>query len=260
MRRIAILAAMEQEIADLRRTMVVDESASTESWPRTGGRHYLAGTLWDVPVVLAWSRWGKVAAAVTTTHVLAMYDPSHVVFTGVAGSLRPGVAVGDVVVAESLVQHDMDASPLYPRHEVPLLGVSAFAADPQLSARLRAAARRFLDADLVGDVPAATRARFAITEPTVHVGQIASGDRFVSGAETVGLLREQVPQALCVEMEGAAAAQVCYEHEVPFSALRIISDVADDNAHVDFAAFLHEVATRYSYGVLRHLVQGFHER
>jgi adenosylhomocysteine nucleosidase len=258
MRRIAILAAMEQEVAGLRATMLVDESLTQRPSPRTAGREYLAGTLWDVPVVLAASRWGKVAAAVTTTHVLGTFDPSHVVFTGVAGSLSPAVAVGDLVVAGTLVQHDMDASPLFPRHEIPLLGVSGFVADGTLSHRLQGAARRFLAEEFDSQISPTTAAEFGISSPAVHVGQIASGDRFVSGGAQSTRLREHLPEALCVEMEGAAAAQVCHEHGVPFGAVRVISDSAADNAHVDFPAFLDRVASRYSFGVLRHVLQSLY--
>lgn len=246
-RRIAVLAAMEQEVADLRAALELQPGAGRVA----GGRDYLAGELWGVPVVLVWSRWGKVAAAVTTTHVLAAFDPVEVIFTGVAGSLHPSVGVGDIVVAESLVQHDMDASPLFPRHEVPLLGRAEFPGDDRVRAGLLQAARGFLAEDLHDALAAQTRRAFGISSPTTHLGQIISGDAFIAADADVSDLRARLPRALCVEMEGAAVAQVCHEHGVPFGVVRVISDSADDNAAVDFPAFLQQVAGRYTHGVLR---------
>lgn len=231
--------------------MTVDARTTILSSARKGSRDYLSGQLWGVPVVLAWSRWGKVAAAVTTTHVVAGFDPAEVIFTGVAGSLSRALSIGDIVIAESLVQHDVDASPLFPRHEIPLLNRTAFPTDSRIRRRLHRAAEAFLADDLRQAVPARAVSSFGLTDPRSVPGQIATGDQFISSADTVADLRRRLPQAVCVEMEGAAAAQVCYEHGVPFGALRIISDIADDNAQTDFPSFLEQVASAYTFGILR---------
>ena len=249
--RVAILAAMPQEMRDLRDDLVVDPSAALAADPARGSREFLAGRLWGVPVVLAWTRWGKVAAAVTATHVLATYAPDAVIFTGVAGSLDPAVGIGDVVVADSLVQHDMDATPLFARHEIPLLGASELAADATIHAGLLRAAEQFIGEDLSGSVPSTARSAFGIRDPRVHAGQIATGDRFVNDAAAGADIRLRLPRALCVEMEGAAVAQVCHEHAVPCGVVRVISDRADDHAGTDFASFLQHVASAYTHGILR---------
>jgi adenosylhomocysteine nucleosidase len=254
-RRIAVLAAMPQEVAELQRLLVPDASASLPAAPTRASRDFLAGTLWDIPVVLTWTHWGKVAAAITTTHLLASYDISEVIFTGVAGGLSRGVAIGDVVVADTLIQHDIDASPLFPRHQIPLLGRDTLESDERVYEGLAAAARRFLAADLATAAPAA-RQRFGIHDPHVHLGQIASGDQFISDPAAAEELRGRLPAALCVEMEGAAAAQVCHDHAVPFGAVRIISDGADDSAPADFTAFLADVASSYTAGILRRYLSG----
>jgi adenosylhomocysteine nucleosidase len=80
----------------------------------------------------------------------------------------------------------------------------------------------------------------------VHEGLIISGDRFVATSAESDALRRELPDALAVEMEGAAVAQVCHDCGVPFAAVRTISDRADDSAHVDFNRFVSEVASRYS--------------
>jgi adenosylhomocysteine nucleosidase len=181
------------------------------------------------------------------------FGATGMVFTGVAGGLAPGVKVGDIVIADSFVQHDMDASPLFPRHELPLYGRSRLATDAPLREALHAAALQ-LAADPGAVLGEAACRQFGLSAPVVHQGLVASGDRFVaSGAESAAL-RAALPDALAVEMEGAAIAQVCFDYGVPFGAVRTISDRADDLAHVDFSAFVRDVASRYSSTLLSYLL------
>jgi adenosylhomocysteine nucleosidase len=95
-----------------------------------------------------------------------------------------------------------------------------------------------------------TLAQFRLISPQVHQGLIVSGDRFVSTTAESQTLRQALPGALAVEMEGAAVAQVCLDYGVPFAAVRTISDRADDAAHTDFNRFIREVASRYSRAIL----------
>jgi len=200
----------------------------------------------------------------TATLLVHEFGAERAIFTGTAGGLHPSARVGDVVVASALLQHDMDASPLFPRHEVPLYGTDRFAADPDLSAALAAAARSELDeairdaagagGDGSGLDGAALRA-FSITAPAVHTGLVVSGDRFVASAAECGALRERLPDALAVEMEGAALAQVCHDLGVPFAVVRTISDRADNSAHVDFGRFVASIASRYSVAIVRRFLR-----
>lgn len=209
------------------------------------GREFWLGELNGAPVVLALSRIGKVAAATTTTTLIEAFGVQRLVFTGVAGGIGPGVQVGDVVVAQEFVQHDMDASPLFPRYQVPLYGRERFACDLALSEALLAATH--------------TGLRGLALPATVHHGLIASGDRFVSAAEEARQLHATLSEAghapLAVEMEGAAVAQVCHDYGIPFAAMRTISDRADDTAHVDFPKFVTEVASRYALAILDELMR-----
>jgi len=145
------------------------------------------------------------------------------------------VQVGDEVVARELLHHDMDASPLFPRFEVPLTGRSRFAADTALADALVAAARR----------AGALR---------VHEGLIVSGDSFIASAAQSAALRALLPDALAVEMEGAAVAQVCADFGRPFAVVRTISDRADDAAHVDFATFIEETASATTRAIVEGLM------
>ncbi len=209
------------------------------------GRRFHVGRIGGQPVVLVLSGVGKVAAAITATLLIQHFGASRLLFTGAAGGLQPEVAVGDVVVARTLLQHDMDASPLFARFEVPLTGKARFEADTALSDALADAAARCL-AQAEARVGRAHLAAFGITAPRLHQGLVASGDRFVCSAHASRMLRTLLPDALAVEMEGAAFAQVCSAFGRPFAVLRCISDRADDSAHVDFERFIAEVASVYT--------------
>ena len=234
---------MHEELALLLQAMP-DEQRVT-----VAGRDFWQGHWQGRPVVAVLSRIGKVAAATTATALIERFGVNRIVFTGVAGGIGPAVRVGDVVLAEAFVQHDMDASPLFPRHEVPLYGRSRFATDTALSEGLAQAARQVL-AQVSAHVGEAAVAEFGLHTPRLHTGLIASGDRFVSTTAESLALQRALPDALAVEMEGAAVAQVCADYGVPFAALRTISDRADDDAHADFSRFIREVASRYSLAML----------
>ncbi|WP_370655013.1 5'-methylthioadenosine/adenosylhomocysteine nucleosidase [Hydrogenophaga sp.] len=222
--------------------------------PQTvGGRAYWRGHLHGAEVIAVLSGIGKVAAATTATALIERFGVQRIVFTGVAGGLAPGVRVGDVVVAHRFLQHDMDASPLFPRHEVPGYARSRFDADVALTAALRQASERVLHA-LPAQLDEGVRAEFHLQTPRCHQGLLISGDRFVSTTAESDALRKILPDALAVEMEGAAFAQVCHDYGVPLAVVRTISDRADDAAHVDFPRFLREVASRYSAAIVEALL------
>ncbi|RZF24601.1 5'-methylthioadenosine/adenosylhomocysteine nucleosidase [Paraburkholderia sp. UYCP14C] len=241
-RPLGVLAALPQELGDLIEAMRAESGVRTVAH---GQRDYHVGTVHGTPCVVTLARVGKVAAAATVSALIHAFDVEAIVFTGVAGGVGVDVHVGDIVVASTLMQHDIDASPLFPRFEVPLLGMSRFAADASLAERLTAACEQF-----VADEGAACAARFGTREPRVHRGLIVSGDQFVASAAAVAALREALPDALAVEMEGAAIAQVCYEYGVPCAVVRTISDTADDHAPGSFMAFLTGIAGTYSNAIL----------
>jgi len=247
MSRLALISAMHEELAAVLARMP-DEQKTV-----VAGREFWLGQWHGHEVVAVLSRIGKVAAATTATTLIERFGVTRMVFTGVAGGLASHVNVGDVVVARSFVQHDMDASPLFPRHEVPLTGMSHFPADPMLSDVLLAVAPLAL-ADFLQSLPPSEWLGLALDAAQVHQGLVASGDRFVSTTLESGELQRRLPQALAVEMECAAIAQVCHDYGVPLAAVRTISDRADDAAHVDFPRFIQTIASRYSVAVLDRLL------
>ena len=216
------------------------------------GRAFWRGELHGRPVVLALSGIGKVAAATTATALIERFGAARIVLTGVAGGVGDGVNVGDVVVARDYLQHDMDASPLFPRWELPGYARTRLVCDLVLSALLLEAASACV---------AGAEGPSGLDSPVhrVHHGLVASGDRFVSTALESGRLRGALCEAghevLAVEMEGAAVAQVCLDYGLPFAAVRTISDRADDAAHGDFALFVRTVASRYAEDMVRMLLQ-----
>ena len=216
---------------------------------KRAGRSFWLGNLHGQAVVLGLSRIGKVAAATTATSVIEAFSVQRMLFTGVAGGIGDGIHVGDVVVATHFVQHDLDASPLFPRFEVPLYHQTKFECDVSLTGRLFDACHATLDAAFrrkSRETPA--------TKPGVHQGLIASGDRFIctalAASKLTAALRAADMDALAVEMEGAAVAQVCHDYGVPFAAVRSISDRADEQATRDFQYFVAHVASHYAVGIV----------
>jgi adenosylhomocysteine nucleosidase len=222
----AIVSAMQEELSSVLALM------PDERKQRVAGRDFWAGHLHGHDVVGVLSRIGKVAAATTATALIERFQVDRIVFTGVAGGLAPGVNRGDVVVATGFLQHDLDASPIFPKHEVPLYGTDRFATDSAWSASLASAVTR------------------ALPGVKLHRGLVVSGDRFVATTAESRALQAALPDALAVEMEGAAIAQVCHDYGVPFAAVRTISDRADDEAHGDFVTFIRDVASRHSAAIV----------
>jgi adenosylhomocysteine nucleosidase len=236
------MAALPPEFGDLLAQMRASGDVQTVT---LGQREYHVGAVRGVNVVATMARVGKVAAATTASALIHAFEVDAIVFTGVAGGVHADVRVGDIVVASTLMQHDLDASPLFPRYEVPLLNRARFDADRELSDALATAAQAF-----IAEEGQALAERFAIDKPRVHRGLIVSGDQFIASAGSVNALREALPDALAVEMEGAALAQVCFEYKVPCAVVRTISDTADAEAPASFSEFLIAIAGTYSSGLL----------
>ncbi|MDR1738434.1 MAG: 5'-methylthioadenosine/adenosylhomocysteine nucleosidase, partial [Candidatus Symbiothrix sp.] len=188
-----------------------------------------------------------VAAAATAATLILRFNVSEIIFTGVAGAISPALNVGDIVVAKRLIQHDLDGRPLTKEFEIPLLGVQYLETHPETLLRAVNAIQSLLDSsrltEAIGDKELQ---KFCIVKPKLVVGDIASGDKFFADSAEKDQLLQKLPDVQCVEMEGAAVAQVCYEYDVPFTVIRTISDTADESSHIDFQAFIEKVANLYS--------------
>ncbi|WP_138493140.1 5'-methylthioadenosine/adenosylhomocysteine nucleosidase [Paenibacillus pinistramenti] len=219
---IGILGAMKEELDLLLQQM---EDPRTD---RHGGIAFVTGKLRGRSVVVSMSGVGKVNAAVTTQLMIDRYQVTSVLFTGVAGAVDPNLQIGDIVISSSCQQHDMDVRALgYERGVIPYQEVSDFPANPALIKLAKQACET------------------VCKDHRYMIGRVLSGDRFIADRSAVKDLYESL-QGACVEMEGAAVAQVCYMNQVPYVVLRSMSDKADGSAHVNFAEFTVQAANRSS--------------
>lgn len=245
---IGIISAVPEESGHLLKLM---ESPVTQE---KGRRKYHRGKLHGIDTVLVASRIGKVAAAATVTHLILEYKVDLIIFTGVAGAIDPSLNVGDVVVATALIQYDMDARPFCPLHEIPLLKIKSCDPDPLLRLFSTQASEKFIKEDLREKVPSHILSEFHIIAPKVVNGLVITGDQVISQETQKIQLREWLPDALCVEMEGASVGQVCYEYGVPFAVIRTISDYAQhQNTVIDVGKFVSMASGYYSVGIINNL-------
>lgn len=242
---IAIMSAMEEECVSLINLMQNTQETFI------AGRTYHVGELWDKEVVVVFSRWGKVAAASTTVILIREFKASEVIFTGVAGAIDKTLCVGDVIIGTSLYQHDLDARPMLAQYEIPLLGIVGIETDRNRRQQLYQAAVKFIDTELTKVVSKQSLDEFSLSKPKVILAGIATGDQFITDDEHAATIKNNLPDVVCVEMEGGAVAQVCNEYGVRFSVVRTISDSADSHASIDFPKFVAVVAQVYSLGIIR---------
>jgi adenosylhomocysteine nucleosidase len=248
-KRIGILGAMPEEINGIV-SLLKDKREVIK-----GMRTYYIGTINGIDVVVVFSRWGKVASATTVTHLIVEFAITQLIFTGVAGGISPNVAIGDIVIADSLVQHDLDARPIMDRFEIPLLGKKMLCPPQALvDSTFECVYRLLSSGSLLDSLSLKEQEQFLLGNPKVVVGQIASGDQFFSSNSDKDNLLKMLPEVLCVEMEGAAVAQVCFEYNIPYVVIRTVSDDANENSVVDFNEFVTHVASKFGVAILQKMI------
>lgn len=224
-RPIGVIAAMKIEAEGILRHMT---EVSTEE---ISGITFSVGKLLGRPCVLAVCGIGKVFAALCAQTMILRYQPKLIVNSGVAGSLDKALSIGDLAVAEKLVQHDMDTSALGdPVGMISGINLVYLPCDEENSRLLAVCAE-------AEGIPC-------------RRGVIASGDRFVSD----GAAKERIAsafEAVACEMEGAAIGQVCYVNRVPCCVMRAISDGGDEDAAMDYPTFVKMAAERAVRVILR---------
>ena len=212
MTKLGIIGAMEQEVESLLAQMQGKTSREI------AGSTFFSGTLEGVDAVVVQCGVGKVNAALCAQILCDCFGVTHLVNTGIAGSLCAELDIGDLVVSRDAMYHDFDCVHFgYPYGRVPGMDVTAFPADDTLLGYAFAAAEQ-------------------VNPSHTRIGRVASGDLFVADA----VQKERIiaaTQALCTEMEGAAIAQTAYRNQVPFVILRAISDKADNSAQMDYPTF-----------------------
>lgn len=226
---IGIIGAMKEEIE------LLDKHMEGKETRRKAGIDFILGRLHGKSVVVCKSGVGKVNAAVTTQLLIDTFGAEAVIFTGVAGALDPELEVGDIVVSEDCIQHDVDVTALgYPVGTIPFQETSVFKAEPEL-------------------VRLGLRAGQKLFQGRVRSGRVLSGDQFIADKTRVAGLRDTL-QGACTEMEGAAVAQVCHMNGIPYVVIRSMSDKADGSAHVSFAEFT-VMAANHSYHIVEEMIK-----
>ena len=247
-RNIGILGAMAQEIDEVKALL------TEKTVVKIANREFVVGKIGTMRCVVAFSKWGKVAASITATLMIQEFAVTDLVLIGTAGALVDGLQIGDVVISKRLVQHDLDARPMMSRFEIPLINRVFVDSDPGLSDLAGRAVSNLINKGVKQMVGEETVKEFGLN-PKLHFGDIASGDQFINSVEKRDEIKGLLPNVLCVEMEGAAVAQVCLEFGTPFTVIRTISDTADHNARVDFNKFVSEVANAYSKAIIGEMIR-----
>lgn len=210
---IGIIGAMDEEVSQIIEAMSVEREETKASMT------FKAGKLNGKDVVVVRSGIGKVNAAACTQILIDDFNADCVINTGIAGSLKAVIDIGDVVISSDVLHHDMDATGFgYPLGQIPRMDTLSFNADERLVYLAKDACKK------------------AVPQIGVHVGRIVSGDQFISDKS----VKERIIanfDGFCTEMEGAAIAQVAYINSIPFVIIRAISDKADDSATVDYPTF-----------------------
>ena len=210
--KLGIIGAMDVEVALLKEKM---ENSNVSCW---AGMEFCEGLLEGTPAVVVQCGVGKINAAMCTQILIDRFAVTHVINTGIAGSLDAQLDIGDLVISRDAIHHDFDLRFWgRPIGQVPGLDVTAFPADPQLAKIAFAAAE-------------------AINPSHTRLGRVASGDQFICSREQKDKIIADT-QALCAEMEGASIAHTAYRNGIPFVIVRAISDKADNSAQMDYPAF-----------------------
>ena len=228
--KIGIIGAMDSEIAALK------EKAHVEETKCYAGVEFNIGKIGGTDVVICRSGIGKVAAALCVQILKDLYNVTHVINTGIAGSLNDTLRIGDVVISKEAVYHDVDAVYFgYPLGVMPGTDGLTFRADPMLVSAAEEVLKR--------------------QDPGLQIltGRVATGDQFIAGKEKKEWIRNTF-EGDCTEMEGAAIAHACTRNGLPFVIIRAISDQADDDASVTYEEF-EEKSARLSADLVYAMVE-----
>lgn len=227
------------------------------------GRTFYKGEIGGQPVIIAKSGIGKVAAASTAAIMIATFNCSEIIFLGVAGGILGRAAIGDIVISTAAIQHDFDGRPWVEQSVVFSVGKCKIPADEQLQAHAQAVVRDVLSDDmaLVFDDSSKPTGRKILSKlgrsPDLLMGTILSGDQFVSSEEMNKNLGSRFKDALCVEMEGAAVAQICYEAMVPYVVIRAISDSGSGDAPIQFDDFCNNISSPLMLSILKRYLERY---
>ena len=230
--KIGIIGAMDIEVDNLKKASEISNKISIADM------EFNEGKLGGVDVVIVKCGMGKVNAAICAQILINSFGVTGVINTGVAGSLNNKLNIGDVVIAQDIVQHDYDISPLgFKKGEIPYTGLVFFKTDESLRKKAFEGAKNFA--------------------PDIQVieGRICTGDQFIATKEQKNKIISNFGGDCC-EMEGGAIAQTCYLNHIPFVVIRAISDKADSSETPDFNEF-EASAAKLCANITEYIVKNF---
>ncbi|MFW2490849.1 5'-methylthioadenosine/adenosylhomocysteine nucleosidase [Clostridium chromiireducens] len=226
---IGIIAAMAEELEILLKDVTLEEKNEKANMT------FHKGKLYGKDVVTVVCGIGKVNSAICTQILASEYKVDRVINVGVAGGIGKNIYPGDIVVAENLVQHDMDTTAFGDKMgQIPRLDTFDFKCNAEM-------------------ISIAKKACESIPELNSFTGRIVSGDQFIANIEKIQWLDKEFGAISC-EMEGASIAQVCYLNSIPFVVIRSISDNANNGAHMDYQKFI-PVAVKNSTRILKQMLE-----
>src|SRR5690625_4931708 len=225
--KIGIIGAMDEEIEDIQKLMSDKKEVSIANVL------FIEGKMDNQHVVLLKSGIGKVNAAMATTILMERYKPAYVINTGSAGGFSSDLEVGDIVIANEVVHHDVDVTAFdYTYGQVPNMP-STYKAETSLINKVKIS----LDTLRIPN----------------KIGLIGTGDSFMSEDKMITFVKNKFPTMIAAEMEGAAIAQVCYQYGIPFIIIRAISDIAGKESPISFNQFL-QLAAKNSTKIIQHFI------
>ncbi|HEN9335627.1 TPA: 5'-methylthioadenosine/adenosylhomocysteine nucleosidase [Streptococcus agalactiae] len=216
--KIGIIAAMEEELK------LLVENLEDKSQETVLSNVYYSGRYGEHELVLVQSGVGKVMSAMSVAILVESFKVDAIINTGSAGAVATGLNVGDVVVADALVYHDVDLTAFGYDYGQMSMQPLYFHSDKTFVSTFEAVLSK--------------------EEMTSKVGLIATGDSFIAGQEKIDVIKGHFPQVLAVEMEGAAIAQAAQATGKPFVVVRAMSDTAAHDANITFDEFIIEAGKR----------------
>ncbi len=224
---IGIIGAMSEEVDIIKKEMKFTYEE------KIGRFTFVIGSLRNRKIVLAESGIGKVNAGMTATIMITKFNVKAIIFSGVAGALDKRLSVGDVVIGEKMIQHDMDVREFgLKKGEIPRMATSVFESDKEIL-------------DIISS--------FELPDHKIYKGTIISGDQFISSKQVKTDLAEEF-SAMAVDMESSSVAQVCYQLERKCLVVRSISDSVTDDSMMEYSKFI-ELAAHNSKEIVCYLME-----
>ena len=230
--KIGIIGAMDVEVETLK------NAAEFSNKITRAEMEFCEGKLGGVDVVIVRCGMGKVNAGICVQMLVDIFNVTHVINTGIAGSLNDNLKIGDIVVGVDTVQHDYDVTPVgFKKGEIPYTGLSAFKSDEKLVEKAFNAVK--------------------LSAPDIHVikGRACTGDQFIATKEQKNKIISSFGGDCC-DMESGAIAQACYLNKIPFVIIRVVADTADETKQTDFQEF-EAVTAKLCAGVTEYMVRNF---